>query len=92
MTTKPKAQAIRRARHEVRVLQARRRAAIPLHPEPSPARMRALGICIGESVRSTTLGAGRGMPARSRGLAVLVAGLAVYASIFGLLLIAAGLI
>jgi hypothetical protein len=67
MTTTPKTQAIRRARHEVRMIQARRREGMPTQPEPSPARMRALGICIGESVRSTTLGAGRGMPDRNSG-------------------------
>lgn len=65
MTTTPKAQAIRRARHQLRVIQARRRAGAT--PPTCPHAPRALGFGVCDSIYRTTTSTGRPMPSRDAG-------------------------
>lgn len=66
MTTTPKAQAIRRARHQLRMIQSRRREGIGIPPQCATSeRLLGFGVC--DSIQRTTMSTGRGMPDRSGG-------------------------
>jgi hypothetical protein len=66
MTTTPKAQAIRRARHQLRMIQARRREGIGIPPQCATSeRLLGFGVC--DSIHRTTTSTGRPMPERNAG-------------------------